>query len=54
MLVILALRLEGERKYDYGEEIVNPTRLSPTIYPIVFAALASRFFKNLARWRLER
>ncbi|KAF4977948.1 hypothetical protein FZEAL_5596 [Fusarium zealandicum] len=51
--VISALRLEGQPTSSYGEKIVDLTRLSPTIYPILFAALASRFFKNLARWRLE-
>ncbi|KAF4462258.1 hypothetical protein FALBO_10928 [Fusarium albosuccineum] len=54
VLAILALRLEGEPLSPYGQRIVDFTRLSPTIYPILFAALASRFFKNLARWRLEK
>ncbi|KAF5005815.1 hypothetical protein FDECE_7771 [Fusarium decemcellulare] len=54
VLAILALRLEGEPVSPYGQRIVDFTRLSPTIYPILFAALASRFFKNLARWRLEK
>lgn len=29
-------------------------RLSPSLYPIVFATVASRFFKGVARWRLEQ
>jgi hypothetical protein len=29
-------------------------QLSPTAYPIIFAAVASRFFKVLARWQLEQ
>lgn len=53
VLAILALRLDGEPESKYGHQIVDLTRLSPTIYPIVFAAVASRCFKNLARWRLE-
>lgn len=30
------------------------TRLGPTIFPIVFAAISGRFFQNLSRWHLER
>lgn len=29
-------------------------RLSPSLYPIVFATVASRFFKGVTRWRLEQ
>lgn len=28
-------------------------RLCPTVFPIIFATIASRFYKNVARWRLE-
>jgi hypothetical protein len=52
-LAVAASSLDGTPISPRGERIVNLTRLSPTIYPIIFAALASRFFKNLARWRLE-
>ncbi|KAL2692072.1 hypothetical protein Neosp_002475 [[Neocosmospora] mangrovei] len=39
---------------DFGERVVELTRLSPTIYPILFAAVSSRFYKAFARWCLER
>ncbi|KAF5024851.1 hypothetical protein F66182_3090 [Fusarium sp. NRRL 66182] len=53
-LAIAALQLEKKPISSYGDNVLNLTLLSPTIYPIVFAAVASRFFKNLARWRLEK
>jgi hypothetical protein len=42
-LAVAATRLDGERQSEYGERVVNLTRLSPTLYPILFAALVSRF-----------
>ncbi|RBR24327.1 uncharacterized protein FIESC28_02817 [Fusarium coffeatum] len=53
-LALAALRLDHQPISLYGERVVNLTILSPSVYPIVFAAVASRFFKNLARWRLEK
>ncbi|KAJ0165679.1 hypothetical protein CTA2_10389 [Colletotrichum tanaceti] len=38
----------------YGDRIVEASRLGPTIYPILFAMVAARFYKNAARWHLER
>ncbi|KAJ4129808.1 hypothetical protein NW768_006778 [Fusarium equiseti] len=53
-LVLAAIHLDKQPISSYGERVVNLTLLSPSVYPIVFAAVASRFFKNLARWRLEK
>ncbi|KAL5610540.1 hypothetical protein FOBRF1_006657 [Fusarium oxysporum] len=53
-LAVAALCLNGDPISSYGEKVLNLTLLSPTIYPIIFAAVASRFFKNFARWRLEK
>ncbi|KAH7310779.1 hypothetical protein B0I35DRAFT_358262 [Stachybotrys elegans] len=53
-LAILAHRLEGARVSEYGQRIVDLTQLAPTIYPILFAAIAGRCFKNIARWAMER
>lgn len=53
VLAILVLRIEGEAPSSYGRSLTELVRLSPTIFPIVFAAIATRFFKSLARWRLE-
>ncbi|KAF4961849.1 hypothetical protein FSARC_10035 [Fusarium sarcochroum] len=53
-LAIASLRLDKKPISPYGEHVLNLTLISPTIFPIIFAAVVSRFFKNLARWRLEK
>ncbi|KAF4458103.1 hypothetical protein F53441_111 [Fusarium austroafricanum] len=53
-LILAAIRLDKQPISPYGEMVVNLTLLSPSVYPIIFAAVASRFFKNFARWRLEK
>lgn len=37
-----------------GEKALAASRLGPTLFPITFAAITSRFFENLSRWHLER
>ncbi|KAL6399367.1 hypothetical protein AUP68_17913 [Ilyonectria robusta] len=54
VLPILTLKLEGQEYSNYGRSVLELTRLSPTIYPILFATVASRFYKNIARWCLEQ
>lgn len=54
VLALLAVRLEGQAQSEYGERISELIQLSPTAYPIIFAAVASRFFKALARWQVEQ
>ncbi|KAL6412438.1 hypothetical protein AUP68_03641 [Ilyonectria robusta] len=54
VLSALILRLDGQPTSLEGQRILEIIRLNPTIYPILFAAIASRFYKNLARWSLER
>jgi len=41
-------------KSSYGQRVLELTRLSPSLYPILFAAIAGRFYKNLARYSLEQ
>ncbi|CAI6085173.1 unnamed protein product [Clonostachys chloroleuca] len=50
---ILSLALDSQRFSDSGKKVLDIARLIPTIYPIIFAAVAGRFYKNLARWQLE-
>ncbi|KAI8716727.1 hypothetical protein NCS52_00967000 [Fusarium sp. LHS14.1] len=54
VLAIIAMSLDRQPKSDFGQRAMEWTRLSPTVYPIIFAAVAGRFYKNLARWCLER
>ncbi|CAJ0548519.1 Ff.00g021320.m01.CDS01 [Fusarium sp. VM40] len=53
-LAIVAVDLDGQTRSLYGERVLELTRLSPSLYPILFAAIAGRFYKNLARWYLEQ
>ncbi|RSL67756.1 hypothetical protein CEP54_003066 [Fusarium duplospermum] len=53
-LALVSVHLDEKPLSDFGERVVELTRLSPTIYPILFAAVSSRFYKALARWCLER
>ncbi|KAJ3522152.1 hypothetical protein NM208_g12981 [Fusarium decemcellulare] len=54
VLAILTLQIEGETPSSYGQKLVELVRLSPTVYPIIFAAVTSRFYKTYARWSLEQ
>ncbi|KAL3291036.1 hypothetical protein RB213_009490 [Colletotrichum asianum] len=53
---IIALKLDQTAKSssEYGVKVEEITRLGPTIYPILFAMVVARFYRNLARWHLER
>ncbi|KAF6806727.1 hypothetical protein CSOJ01_08629 [Colletotrichum sojae] len=53
-LALIVMGLNGQPVSEYGKRVVEITRLSQTIYPILFAMVASRFYRNLARWSLER
>ncbi|KAI8723826.1 hypothetical protein NCS52_00239400 [Fusarium sp. LHS14.1] len=53
-LALVSIHLDEQPVSDFGERVVELTRLSPTIYPILFAAISSRFYKAFARWCLER
>lgn len=53
VLGILALRHDGQPPSPSGERLIRANHLSPTLYPILFAVVATRFYRGLARWRLE-
>ncbi|KAI5456907.1 hypothetical protein BGZ63DRAFT_366165 [Mariannaea sp. PMI_226] len=53
-LAVMTLRLDGRLHFIQGERLDEMTRLSPTIYPVLFASITSRFYKNLSRWLLEQ
>ncbi|TDZ15870.1 hypothetical protein Cob_v011248 [Colletotrichum orbiculare MAFF 240422] len=55
-LAVAAVKLDQTPVADsqYGARVEELTRLGPTIFPILFAMVAARFFKNAARWRLEK
>ncbi|VUC22401.1 unnamed protein product [Clonostachys rosea] len=51
---VLALCINDQPLSSHGETLMSINRLIPTIYPILFAAVAARFYKNLGRWHLEQ
>ncbi|KAK1849076.1 hypothetical protein CCHR01_08267 [Colletotrichum chrysophilum] len=53
---VLALQLDQKVRSssEYGVRLEEITRLGPTIYPILFAMVVARFYRNIARWYLER
>jgi hypothetical protein len=54
ILAILARCLDGQGVSKYGENIKEWTILSPTIFPLVFTAVAGQSLRNIACYRLER
>ncbi|KAF2193324.1 hypothetical protein K469DRAFT_618364 [Zopfia rhizophila CBS 207.26] len=54
VLAIIAARLDGKEVSDYGLHLRQVLLLSPTIFPVVFAALMGRCFKHIGLWRAER
>ncbi|CCC09796.1 unnamed protein product [Sordaria macrospora k-hell] len=56
--VMAALAIQLERQpMDHdtrGHDLIEALKLAPTIYPIVFAAVAGRFYKTLALWSVTR
>lgn len=54
VIPVLALCLDNKPFSSHGETILSINRLVPTIYPILFAAVAARFYKNFGRWNLEQ
>lgn len=54
ILAVLAKGLDGHEISGYGENVKEWTLLSPTIFPLVFAAVVGRSLHNVVRYRLER
>ncbi|KAF2830870.1 hypothetical protein CC86DRAFT_168342 [Ophiobolus disseminans] len=53
-LALTAARLDGEEVSDYGSRLAETLLLSPTIFPLIFAALMGRFFRHLGVYLAER
>ncbi|KAF2706129.1 hypothetical protein K504DRAFT_470984 [Pleomassaria siparia CBS 279.74] len=53
-LALIAARLDGKVVSDYGHKLEQTLLLSPTIFPIMFAALMSRCFKHVGLFMAER
>ncbi|KAF2735281.1 hypothetical protein EJ04DRAFT_576229 [Polyplosphaeria fusca] len=53
-LALIAARLDGKDTSDYGLRLRETLLLSPTIFPVIFAALMGRFFKHTGLFLAER
>ncbi|KAG9189022.1 hypothetical protein G6011_05890 [Alternaria panax] len=53
-LALIAVRLDGTEVSDYGHGLEQTLLLSPTIFPLIFAALMGRFFRHLGLWLAQR
>ncbi|KAF1977382.1 hypothetical protein BU23DRAFT_452372 [Bimuria novae-zelandiae CBS 107.79] len=53
-LALIAARLDGKEVSQYGEHLQQVLLLSPTIFPVIFAALMGRCFKYLGLFLVER
>jgi hypothetical protein len=50
----IAARLDGKEVSTYGYKLEETLLLSPTIFPLIFAALMGRFFRHLGVYLAER
>jgi hypothetical protein len=53
-LALTAARLDGKEVSNYGSRLEETLLLSPTIFPLIFAALMGRFFRHLGVYLAER
>ncbi|KAF1836133.1 hypothetical protein BDW02DRAFT_646341 [Decorospora gaudefroyi] len=53
-LALTAARLDGKEISQYGSRLAETLLLSPTIFPLIFAALMGRFFRHLGLWLAQR
>jgi hypothetical protein len=53
-LALTAARLDGNEVSGYGYKLEETLLLSPTIFPLIFAALMGRFFRHLGVYLAER
>ncbi|KAL6234936.1 hypothetical protein BDW75DRAFT_210894 [Aspergillus navahoensis] len=53
VLAILAIHLDGNEISNYGETIIQATRLGPTVFPIVFAAVVSSLMRSYGLWKAQ-
>jgi hypothetical protein len=51
---LTAARLDGKEVSAYGYKLEETLLLSPTIFPLIFAALMGRFFRHLGVYLAER
>jgi hypothetical protein len=53
-LALIAVQLDGEEVSQYGNGLQQALLISPTIFPLLFAALMGRFFRHLGVYLAEQ
>ncbi|RDW65897.1 uncharacterized protein DSM5745_09636 [Aspergillus mulundensis] len=53
VLAVLVIRLNGKELSNYGDKIIQATRLGPTVFPIVFAAIVGSLMRSWALWKAQ-
>lgn len=54
ILGISALALDRKPLSSFGDNIIAGTKIGPTIFPIIFAAVVSRLMRSIAHWKAEK
>ena len=57
MLAVLGfavLGLDGNKRSNFGDGIIELGKYGATAFPVIFAAIAARLFKAVALWRSEK
>ncbi|KAJ0424726.1 hypothetical protein BJY00DRAFT_309143 [Aspergillus carlsbadensis] len=53
-LAIIVICLHNDEVSDYGAKVIQATNLTPSIFPIVFAAIAGNMMRSWALWKAEK
>ncbi|KAL9595986.1 MAG: hypothetical protein Q9219_006109 [cf. Caloplaca sp. 3 TL-2023] len=54
VLGFAVLSLDGNKRSDFGDGIIELSKYGATMFPFVFAAIAGRLLKAVALWRSEK
>ncbi|KAL2821317.1 hypothetical protein BDW59DRAFT_174183 [Aspergillus cavernicola] len=52
-LAVLVLAINGREVNERRDAVIQATRLGPTVFPIVFAAIVGSMMRNYALWRAQ-
>jgi hypothetical protein len=52
-LAALANNLDGKELSSRGRKVQEATLIGPTLFPLVFAAIAGRSLKKIGLWRAQ-
>lgn len=53
VLAGLAIHLDGVEVSHYGDRVIQASRLGPSIFPVVFAAIVGDLMRCLTLWKAQ-